>query len=104
MLYDILAIQYMYGANMTTRAGDDVYTVQHRQRSISSASGTRAGTTPSTCPIRSATRSIDLRAGTFSSIGVKNNGQTGNGNVAIAFNVTIEDAIGGSGHDKITGK
>lgn len=102
MLYDILALQYIYGANMTTRAGDDVYTFQTDKEyleAIWDAGG------HDTIDLSNQTRNqvIDLRAGTFSSIGVKNNGQTGNGNVAIAFNVTIEDAVGGSGHDKITG-
>jgi serralysin len=102
MLYDILALQYIYGANMTTHAGDDVYTFQTDKEyfeCIWDAGG------HDTIDLSNQTRNqiIDLRAGTFSSIGVKNNGQTGNGNVAIAFNVVIEDAIGGSGHDKITG-
>ena len=91
MLYDILAIQYIYGANMTTRAGDDVYTFQTDKEYLEciwDAGG------HDTIDLSNQTRNqvIDLRAGTFSSIGVKNNGLTGNGNVAIAFNVTIEDA------------
>ena len=102
MLYDIAAIQYLYGANMTTRAGDDVYTFQTDKEYLEciwDAGG------HDTIDLSNQTRNqvIDLRAGTFSSIGVKNNGLTGNGNVAIAFNVTIEDAIGGSGHDKLIG-
>jgi Ca2+-binding RTX toxin-like protein len=102
MLYDILAIQYLYGANMTTRAGDDVYTFQTDKEYLEciwDAGG------HDTIDLSNQFRNqvIDLREGTFSSIGIKNNGQTGNGNVAIAFNVTIEDAVGGSGHDKITG-
>ena len=102
MLYDILAIQYIYGANMTTHAGDDVYTFQTDKEYLEciwDAGG------HDTIDLSNQTRNqvIDLREGTFSSIGIKNNGQTGNGNVSIAFNVTIEDAVGGSGHDKITG-
>ena len=31
MLYDILALQYLYGANTTTRLGDDVYTFSNTQ-------------------------------------------------------------------------
>jgi Ca2+-binding RTX toxin-like protein len=102
MLYDILAIQYIYGANMETGKFDDVYhfgTDKEYLECIWDAGG------HDTIDLSEQTRNqvIDLRAGTFSSIGVKNNGQTGNGNVAIAFGVTIEDAIGGSGHDRITG-
>jgi Ca2+-binding RTX toxin-like protein len=102
MLYDILALQYIYGENTTTRTGNDVYTFltdKEYLECIWDAGG------HDTIDLSNQTRNqvIDLREGTFSSIGVKNNGQTGNGNVSIAFNVTIEDAVGGSGHDKITG-
>jgi len=102
MLYDIAAVQYLYGANMSWHAGDDVYqfgTGKEYLECIWDAGG------HDTIDLSQQFRNqvIDLRAGTFSSIGVKNNGQTGNGNVAIAFKVEIEDAIGGSGHDKITG-
>ena len=102
MLYDVLVIQYIYGANMETGKGDDVYkfgTDKEYFECIWDASG------HDTFDLSEQTRNqvIDLRAGTFSSIGVKNNGQTGNGNVSIAFGAQIEDAIGGSGHDKITG-
>ena len=102
MLYDILAIQYIYGANMTWHAGDDDYqfgTGKEYFECIWDAGG------HDTFDLSLQTRNqvIDLREGAFSSIGVKNNGQTGNGNVSIAFGAKIEDAIGGSGHDKITG-
>ena len=102
MLYDIAAIQYLYGANMTWHDGDDVYkfgTGKEYFECIWDAGG------HDSIDLSEQTRNqvIDLRAGTFSSIGVKNNGLTGNGNVSIAFNVTIEDAVGGSGRDKITG-
>jgi Ca2+-binding RTX toxin-like protein len=102
MLYDILALQYIYGANMDTNNGDNVYTFQTDKEYLEciwDAGG------HDSIDLSNQTRNqvIDLRAGTFSSIGIKNNGQTGTGNVSIAFNVTIEDAVGGSGHDKITG-
>ncbi len=102
MLYDIAAIQYLYGANMETGKGDDVYTFLTNKEYLEciwDAGG------HDSIDLSNQTRNqvIDLRAGTFSSIGIKNNGQTGNGNVSIAFNVTIEDAVGGTGHDKITG-
>jgi serralysin len=102
MLYDILALQYMYGANMETGKGDNVYTFQPDKEYLEciwDAGG--HDTIDLSNQIRN--QVINLNAGTFSSIGVKNNGLTGNGNVAIAFNVTIEDAVGGSGNDKITG-
>jgi len=102
MLYDILAIQYIYGANMTTRAGNNVYSFRpdtEYLECIWDAGG------QDTIDLSRQTRNqvINLNAGTFSSIGIRNDGKTAVGNVAIAFNVTIEDAIGGGGHDKIMG-
>ncbi len=95
MLYDILVIQYMYGANMTTRTGDDVYKFGAADlRAIWDAGG--EDTFDASNQAKGVT--IDLHAGEFSSIG------TGNvNNIAIAFGVTIENAIGGNGADKITG-
>ncbi len=102
MLYDILALQYIYGANMTTHAGDDVYTFSASKEYLEciwDAGG------HDTIDLSNQTRNqvIDLRQGTFSSIGVRNDGQTAVGNVSIAFNVTIEDAVGGSGNDTMIG-
>ncbi len=77
MLYHIAAIQYIYGANMTTRAGDDVYTFQTDKEYLEciwDAGG------HDTIDLSNQTRNqvIDLRDGTFSSIGIKNMaGQTG---------------------------
>ena len=103
MLYDILALQYIYGANMTTRAGDDVYTFQTDKEYLEciwDAGG------HDTIDLSNQTRNqvIDLRAGTFSSIGVKNNGHDSATAMSRSPSTsTIEDAIGGSGHDKIIG-
>ncbi len=102
MLLDILAIQYLYGANMTTRAGDDSYVFSNATeefKCIWDAGGF------DTFDLSNQTlgATIDLRAGNFSSIGRKNNGTAANGNIGIAYNVIIEDAIGGTGNDKITG-
>jgi Ca2+-binding RTX toxin-like protein len=102
MLYDILAIQHIYGANMTTRAGDTVYkfsAATEYLECIWDAGG------HDTIDLSNQTRNqvIDLQAGKFSSIGIRNDGKTATGNVGIAFHVTIEDAIGGSGHDTIRG-
>jgi Ca2+-binding RTX toxin-like protein len=102
MLYDIAAIQYLYGANMTWHAGDDVYQFFPSAEYLECI-WDAGGHDTIDLSWQSRNQVVNLNAGTFSSIGVKNNGQTGNGNVAIAFKVEIEDAIGGSGHDKITG-
>ena len=104
MLYDILALQYIYGKNTTTHAGDDVYTFQTDKEYLEciwDAGG--HDTIDLSNQIRN--QVIDLREGTFSSIGTKNTATrvAAVGNVSIAFDVDIEDAKGGFGHDKITG-
>jgi Ca2+-binding RTX toxin-like protein len=102
MLYDIAAIQYIYGANMSYEAGDSVYTFSNSSeelRTLWDASG------DDTIDASNQTRSItiDLHDGAFSSIGVRNDGKTAQFNVAIAFNAVIENAIGGSNKDTLIG-
>ncbi|MBI3230667.1 MAG: DUF4214 domain-containing protein [Burkholderiales bacterium] len=93
MLYDIQAVQYLYGANTSYHTGNDSYkfTETSAPQCIWDAGGTNtfdfSATTQGT--------TIDLRAGNFSS-SVPNLK-----NVAIAYGVTIQNAIGGSGNDEI---
>jgi Ca2+-binding RTX toxin-like protein len=108
LLDDIAAIQRLYGVNTTTRTGDTVY-------------GFNSNTDRSWYQAASATQDvifavwdaggidtldfsgyadnalIDLRQGAFSNVG----GLTGN--VAIAIGAVIENAIGGSGADRLIG-
>src|SRR4029453_15769285 len=67
MLLDILAIQYIYGANMTTRNGDDVYkfSTSEQLRAIWDAGG--IDTIDASNQTLAST--IDLEEGAFSSIG-----------------------------------
>jgi len=102
MLYDIAAIQYLYGANMTTRTGNDNYSFSASTEELSciwdaGGNDTLDGSN------QTLAATINLNAGSFSSIGIKNNGVAARDNVAIAFNVVIENANGGSGNDSITG-
>ena len=114
MVLDIAAIQYLYGANMAYRAGDDVYTFDPRTpfyRTLWDAGG---NDTISVAGF-AAGCVIDLNAGAYSSIRIFSDplpagysgGTTptyeGTQNLGIAYNVTIENAIGGSGGDTITG-
>ncbi|MDH5722638.1 MAG: cadherin-like domain-containing protein [Alphaproteobacteria bacterium] len=95
MLYDIAAIQYLYGANMTTNVGDTVYNLTDYfavNYSIWDAGGQDLldGSTQSVDLV------LDLNAGAFSSIGLTNS-------LSIAFGATIENANGGSGNDTLIG-
>ncbi|WP_309645569.1 M10 family metallopeptidase C-terminal domain-containing protein [Phenylobacterium sp.] len=108
LLDDISAIQQEYGANMSTRTGDTTYGFGSNAgrpwfEATSSASRPifavwdAGGSDTFNFSGWSNAQLIDLRAGHFSNVG----GLTGN--VAIAANVTIENAQGGSGADSITG-
>lgn len=113
MLFDIAAIQYLYGANLTYRTGNDSYSWNPNicfVETIWDAGGI------DTIDVSSQTldTTINLNNGAFSSIGRKNyiSSERAINNLAIAFEVRnsrgvvvniIENAIGGSGNDTIIG-
>jgi len=112
-LYDIAAIQYLYGANTNTKTGNDIYTfnTDAELKSIWDAGGT------DTFDLSNQTldAKIDLTAGSFSSIGGKGykfdtteqtavaTNEPAENNISVAYNVDIENVIGGSGSDSLTG-
>lgn len=116
MIDDILAIQYLYGPNITYRTGNDTYTFDPLTpflRTIWDAGGNDTiDVSNFSEPVR-----IDLREGTQSDLRVKpytvpglvwtSGGPgplyDGTNNLGIAYGVVIENAIGGSGADQITG-
>ena len=108
MILDIQAIQYVYGANNSYHTGDDTYSFSDAttyHETIWDAGGT--DTIQYTGYWNSA---IDLRSGYGSQIGWYVYVQDAYGanlyavnNVWIAYGVTIENAIGGSGNDILTG-
>lgn len=116
MLYDIAAIQALYGANMSYRTGDNLYTFDPDTpflRTIWDAGGT------DTISVSNFTRgcTIDLQQGRFSKITILSDSTAGyqwpvapatptydgTDNLAIAFGCVIENAIGGSGNDVLIG-
>ncbi|NRR32299.1 DUF4214 domain-containing protein [Oxalobacteraceae bacterium] len=93
MVYDIQALQYLYGANTSYRTGDDVYHIQASDAPFCIWDAGGSDTLDfSAC---SQASSISLRAGGFSA------SASGVTNVSIAYGVTIESVIAGSGDAKI---
>ncbi len=108
LMHDIVALQALYGANMTTRTDDTVYGFNsNADRSVFSLETRQdkpifciwdAGgdDTLDLSGFRDK-QVINLNAGTFSNAG----GLTFN--ISIAPGATIENAVGGSGRDRIIG-
>jgi serralysin len=94
MLYDIAALQARWGANQSTRTGNDVYTGPSDGliETIWDAGGIDGISGASL--VQAAV--IDLRAGAFSSLGSIDN-------LSIAYGVVIENGTGGGGADVIMG-
>lgn len=108
MLDDVAAAQRLYGVNTTTRTGDTVYGFNATaDRAWYAATGASVdlifavwdagGTDTLDFSGYGEAAVIDLRQGAFSDVG----GLIGN--VAIAIGAVIEDAVGGSGADRIYG-
>lgn len=105
MPLDIRALQYLYGPNMTYHTGNDTYPYHERgnyYETIWDSGGI------DTIQYNATTDSalIDLRAGNFSQLGdavILSDGTIQNDDVAIAYNVIIENAIGGAGNDTLIG-
>ena len=107
MVYDIAAIQYLYGANMTHNSGDTTYSFDPDTPFIE-AIWDAGGNDTLDFSNFSKSNTISLVDGEHSTIGfdAKINEDvdwTMTDNLGIAFNAIIENAIGGSGADTITG-
>jgi Ca2+-binding RTX toxin-like protein len=110
MVFDIAAIQYLYGANNNYKTGDDTYTFDPATPFIKAIWDAGGKDTISVSNFSLACE-IDLTPGSYSSIHYPKPADTGGvtvtydgtNNLGIAFNCIIENAIGGSGNDKLTG-
>lgn len=110
MVLDVLAAQWLYGANPNFHAGDDVYEFQPGQAyfmTIVDAGGT------DTLSIAGALKGgrLDLRPGQMSDVGSTITGVAGAGDpplsytqtVGLAYSAIIENATGGAGDDTLIG-
>lgn len=93
MVYDIAALQKLYGANMAHETGDTVYTLNPTKAYTVWDAG---GNDTFDASALSSSVTLDLRDGEYSSVGM-------NRNIGIAYNAIIENANGGSGNDLLIG-
>lgn len=95
MLYDIAAIQLLYGANTSTNLGNSTHTIDGSAKAfcVWDAGGTDTFSAATT----SSTNTIDIREGLY------NVSTVGNTSAWAAFGSNIENATGGSGVDTIYG-
>jgi serralysin len=102
MLLDIQAIQSLYGANNGFNTGNNAYVFNDTSTYYQTIWD--AGGIDTIQYTGNSNGIINLNAGTFSTLGqaiTLDSGMSQNDNVAIAYNVTIENAIGGNGNDII---
>lgn len=106
MMYDIYALQQLYGVNTATHAGNDTYGFRSKLGGAYDFSANKApllciwdGAGKDTLNLSGFTQAqkIDLNAGHFSDVGGYK------GNVSIALGCSIENAVGGVGADAIIG-
>lgn len=93
MLYDIAALQYLYGTDTTYNSGNDVYAL--RSGDIYTLWDTGGTDTMDGSHI-TANMTINLNEGEFSTVGKANN-------IAVAYGAVMENANGGAGNDILIG-
>lgn len=114
-LHDILALQYLYGVNTSYNSGNNTYTFDPGTpffRTLWDAGG--ADTISASNFAKPVV--IDLNAGSFSSLTIlspttelfdaassEKKLYDGSNNLAIAYGVVIENAVGGAGNDRLVG-
>lgn len=104
MINDIRAIQYLYGANMATNAGDTVYSWAPGQAIYETIWDAGGNDTISWANQTTDTR-IDLRPGHYSDLGPawSSGFLLERRTLGIAYDCWIENAVGGSGNDLLIG-
>ena len=96
MLYDVAAHQALYGVNAEYNSDDTVYDFP-TDVTLAEAIWDAGGVDTFDFSEHSRNASIDLRPGQFSSYGTESD------NLNIAYGAAIENAVGGSGDDELTG-
>ena len=105
MVYDIQAIQYLYGANTNYHTGNDTYTF-YPDEPFYTTIWDAGGTDTIDISAFNLGSNINLRSGTYSTITFPTPAPdssyfNGANDLGIAFNVVIENVIGSGGNDTI---
>ena len=105
-VFDVATLQAMYGANSTTRTGNDTYGVTDKIVTIWDAGGNDAidfstSRTDGVIDLRAATLLEEAGGGGWASFADMNG--TDVGAYMIAYGVVIENAYSGAGDDTVTG-
>ena len=102
MLYDMAALQHLYGTNETASAGDDVYDLSNLNDTVmtiwDSGGWDTLDASASTSDVI-----LNLNPGEFSSAGTAYGWYPIPENIGIAYGTLIEAAIGGQGNDVLIG-
>lgn len=100
MVYDIQAVQALYGANMTYHTGNDTYAFNPAAPSFE-AIWDAGGTDTFSVAAFTNGCTVDLTPGAYSSLAYS--GVSLTNNIGIAFGCNIENALGGAGADTLLG-
>lgn len=105
MLYDVAAIQELYGANMSSRAGNDVYQFETDGTMLTVWDAGGVDTFDFSNQVKGVT--ISLVEGYYNSLGnydfLTSADNSAINNMVIAFNTVIENAVGSGYDDNLTG-
>lgn len=96
-LFDLATIHYLYGVDPAARAGNDTYHIGDRYI------WDGAGNDTLSAADQSQSVSISLQAGSWIFSGSKNSSLLASGQAYVGLGTVLENAIGGSGNDKIVG-
>lgn len=97
---DIAALQFLYGPNKLTRAGDDIYRLN---ADASNFIWDGAGSDTLFAEGITADLILHLEPGHWDYIGSQDRVITAPGQITVNYGSVIENAIGGSGNDRISG-
>lgn len=96
-LFDIAALQYLYGVNPNTNTEDNTYTFSDKYIQDAFGSDTFDASA------QSQNTTIHLKQGGWSFVGEKSASILSDNQTAIGFGSDIENAVGGSGNDHLIG-